>query len=109
MVEKNHPTYKHQFWTVFISCFAGIVLIIFLGSSSTGQRVLPAALWFVMHFTVFAGLVAYVLRSKKHIRCLECSSICEVMPDGKKDEQRVFCGRCQIVWNLGIYTGYSVD
>ena len=46
---------------------------------------------------------------RMEIRLEQRVPLVRVMPDGKKDEQRVFCGRCQIVWNLGIYTGYSVD
>ena len=105
MNEMDHPTFKRQFWTVFLSCFAGIVLVILLGSSSIGRRVLPAALWLLIHASVFFGLVAYVIWSKKHIKCPDCSSLCSGLPDGKDDEQRVFCDSCKTIWKLGIFTG----
>ena len=105
MLEKDHPTFKRQYWTVFLSCFAGLVLVILIGSSGIGQLVLPAALWVLICFSVFFGLLFYVILSKKHIKCPDCSSRCSGLPDSQDKEQRVFCDRCQTIWRLGIFTG----
>ncbi|HBC87860.1 MAG TPA: hypothetical protein DCZ94_12970 [Lentisphaeria bacterium] len=99
MTYRKHPTYNRH----LINVFLGGLLFFLLFALATGYTDQKWMDWLgiILGIIFIFGFGIYAFWVTKHIRCPECSSICEYhsgnFPGG---DWKAICKKCDIVWEL---------
>ena len=102
MIEKKHPNFNRKLSLIMIIGFSLAGLIFCNILEIIKPQIIPTNLGLFMGGAIIFYILIYGFRAGKHVKCPECSAICERCSDEYNKGRKAVCPKCQIIWDLGV-------
>ncbi len=107
METKRHPTF-HRNLLIGIVLAMVVSICLFLNSYFLEDRnFLAGGLGIVWMGAIIFSAVIHGLWAGSHVKCPDCGTLSEKVPDELNKNRKVLCKKCNILWIIGV--SYHVD